>query len=380
MSTKNVEYDFEDIRPFHDHEVRAALDRLIDDDEFISAIIDLRRKKRSRLLKALAYPFVRQKLRRKLKKVENIHDIQIMVKDFIDRMLSETSTSLTITGLDRLSPQKSYLFVGNHRDIVLDPALINYSLFKNGHDTVRIAIGDNLQSKEFISDLMRLNKSFIVRRSVKKPRERLAVFAQLSAYIFHSVVHDNSSVWIAQSEGRAKDGRDITQQAIIKMIGIVKHKKESWSDYVKKLNIVPVSISYELDPCDHLKARELYIRKNEGSYTKAPHEDYQSIARGVRGDKGRIHISFGEPLNDDYQNPEDIARAIDYQIITNYQVWENNQIAYHLLNDLNMEHIDSHMISLFKRRLSTVALQYREQYLKMYAAIIELKKECQSWM
>ena len=366
--------EFADIRPYHDHEVREVLDSLIEDDEFISAIINLRIRRQTKLMKALAYPFVRQRIRRMLKGVHDIEGIQDIVKVFLDRMLAKTSTSFTISGLEQLDKDRNYLFIGNHRDIVLDPALVNYALKTCGYPTVRIAIGDNLQSKSFISDLMRLNKSFIVKRSIKGPREKVHALRRLSKYICHSVHKDHSNIWIAQGEGRAKDGRDVTQPAIIKMLAMSKPKEQDFNSYIRSLSIVPVAISYELDPCDANKARELFLRETTGSYQKRATEDFESISRGIKGNKGGIHLSFGTVMDQDYADAEEVAHEIDRQITSIYYTHDSNRICYQLKTKGNInEDISTSKRNSFENRLTLIPNQYRSYAIDMYANVVERK-------
>ena len=173
-------------------------------------------------------------------------------------MISTTTTKVEFSGLEKLTADQNYLFISNHRDIAMDPAFVNWGLHQQGLDTVRIAIGDNLLKKPFVSDLMRLNKSFIVKRSAKGVREMMAAFKALSGYIKHSLSVEKQSIWIAQKEGRAKDGNDQTDPAILKMLYMNgKGQKLAFSEYMTGLNIVPVSISYEYDPNDVAKANEI---------------------------------------------------------------------------------------------------------------------------
>jgi len=247
--------DFDDIRPYNDNEVRPVLDRLFRNDEFIGAITRLRFPRLASPLGFALRPLVRAVLRHQLVRVRDVHDFQMIVERYVTRMIASTTSSFTVSGLERLNRKQAYLFVSNHRDIALDPAFVNYSLHHDNHDTVRIAIGDNLLTKDYASDLMRLNKTFIVKRSVKGPRELLAALRKLSAYIRHSITVDNHSVWIAQREGRAKNGVDQTEPAILKMFALSAGKGVSVGAALVDLKIVPVSISYEYDPCDLMKAR-----------------------------------------------------------------------------------------------------------------------------
>lgn len=323
---------FADIRPYHDAEVRPVLARLLLDPEFLESLAKLRLPRLTARLPGLVRPLVRWLLRRELKGVDNVYALQSVVKKYMDRMIERSTDEFTVSGLNELSAEQPYLFMSNHRDIALDPAFVSYALYHNGHDTVRIAIGDNLLSKPFVADLMRLNKSFIVNRSVKGPRQMLAAYKQLSSYIRHSIDNDRSSIWIAQREGRAKDGVDATEPAIIKMLTIAQDKtKETFADFVNSLHIVPIAISYEYDPCDGAKARELYEKATQGSYQKAEHEDLKSIALGITGTKGDVHVSFGTPLRGEFATPEDVAAEVDRQVIANYVLHPTNFFAYKML-------------------------------------------------
>ncbi|MEG0968984.1 MAG: 1-acyl-sn-glycerol-3-phosphate acyltransferase, partial [Pseudomonas sp.] len=221
----------------------------------------------------------------------------------------------------------AYLFLANHRDIVMDPAFVNYAVYHAGLPTPRIAIGDNLLQKPFVSDMMRLNKSFIVHRSISGRREKLAAYQLLSAYINHSIRNDGQSIWIAQAEGRAKDGDDRTDSAILKMFHMSR-KDEPFGAVIQSLNLSPVSISYEYDPCDQAKARELYIRATTGSYSKAPGEDDLSIAQGITGYKGRVHINFAPPVTAFFEDTKQLAAEIDRQILAGYRLFPVHYLAY----------------------------------------------------
>lgn len=324
---------FADIRPYNDDEVRPVLDRLLADAEFVTAVAGLKFAPWHRRLPWLVKPLVKWFLTRELKMVNSVLGFQHVVKQYMDHMIESRTSQFTVSGLDKLDSSKNYLFLSNHRDITLDPAFVNYALYHNGFDTVRIAIGDNLLSKPYVSDLMRINKSFIVKRSSKGPREMLAASKHLAAYIRHSIQQENHSIWIAQREGRAKDGLDRTEPAIIKMLSLAQQRKqEAFSDFIGGLQIVPVAISYELDPCDGAKAKELYEKATQGSYEKSEHEDVASIAMGIDGDKGHVHVSFGEPLGTSFNNPDEVATAVDHQVWANYVLHPSNFFAYKRLH------------------------------------------------
>lgn len=323
---------FDDIRPYHDAEVRPIIDRILADPELTDAVARLKFPKLTQWFSWIIKPLVKRKLTEQLAKVNDVRGFQEVVERYMAGMLAEATTALTISGLDVLEHHQSYLFISNHRDIAMDPAFVNWSLFHNDCNTLRIAIGDNLLTKHYVSDLMRLNKCFIVNRSAKAPREKLKAAKHLSAYIHHSIVNEDSSIWIAQREGRAKDGFDKTNSAVLGMITLNKPKTQELSEYVKELRIVPVSISYELDPCDAAKARELYHQRTLGSYQKEEHEDVKSIAMGIAGKKGHVHLAFGSVLDHHYDDTDQIVADIDHQIVANYVLHATNCIAYEILH------------------------------------------------
>ncbi|MFY3327381.1 1-acyl-sn-glycerol-3-phosphate acyltransferase [Vibrio fluvialis] len=318
---------FVEIRPYNDDEIPAAIDRLINDEEFIAAILQHRFERQPSWLKSLMGPFVKAYLKFKWAKLTSVEAIQLEVKKYLDQTLEHTTRGVTYSGLNQLDKNTAYLFVSNHRDIAMDPALVNYGLHITGHRTVRIAIGDNLLKKPCATELMKLNKSFIVKRSAKGPREMMKALGTLSGYIKHSLDTGNS-IWIAQKEGRAKDGNDFTDPAILKMFHVEGRKqKMEFADYVKSLRIVPVSIAYENDPCDIAKARELYEKATHGKYEKAEFEDIESIIQGIVGDKGRVHVAFGSVIDQTFETPEALADEIDRQIHENYQLYPINLLA-----------------------------------------------------
>ncbi len=370
---------FDSIRPYHDDEVPAVLEKVLADKELISALIHFRLPWLPVGLHGLAAPWVRLFLRKKTKSVRDVRSFQVVVESYMQHMVDSTITSLTVSGLEKLDNKKAYLFVSNHRDIAMDPAIVNWVLWHNGMDTVRIAIGDNLLTKPFVSHLMRVNKSFLVQRGETAPKKIYAALKLLSAYIHFSVVEEKVSVWIAQREGRAKDGLDLTEEAIIKMFSMSKAKEQTLADFIHTLNIVPVSISYEWDPCDVAKARELQQKAEQGSYQKDTHEDVQSIAQGIAGQKGRVHVSFGDVLCGDYQTTEEVTAAIDRQIQQNYVRFASNYLAAEQLgwNTAGVFDFPSRQFSaaadvaaeknLFQQRLAQCPENCRAYWLAMYA-------------
>lgn len=323
---------FADIRPYRDGEVPEVLARLLRDPELLGSLATLRLPRLCGALPGLARWLVRVSLARQLRGVTDVYGLQMVIKSYLEGMIENTTGGLSVSGLEALDTSRANLFMSNHRDIAMDPALTNYALHRGGHQTVRIAIGDNLLTKPWVSDLMRLNKSFIVKRSVSGPRELLAASRNLANYIQHSLVQENAPIWIAQREGRAKDGLDRTEPVVIKMLGMSRDKgTQSFGEHIASLGIVPVAISYELDPCDGLKANELHQLASTGSYKKGEQEDVASIGTGIAGNKGRVHVSFGTPLGSDFENATEVAAEIDRQVIEQYCLHPTNLWAYDML-------------------------------------------------
>ncbi len=366
---------FAEIRPYHDDEVAPVLAKLLVDPEMLNIIASLRLPRLNRVLPWLVRPLLRWYLGREMKGISTVADFQWVVKSYMDAMIEGHTTSFQVSGLEQLESDHAYLYISNHRDIALDPAFVNYALYHHERDTVRIAIGDNLLSKPFAADLMRLNKSFIVRRSARGPRQMLAAFRQLASYIRFSLLEERSSIWIAQREGRAKDGNDATEAAVIKMIGMAQNKPdESFSEYVNKLNIVPVSISYEWDPLDAAKAQELVHIARDGAYQKAEHEDLKSIAVGIVGDKGNVHVAFGAPLKGEFSDAAAVAARLDEIIIDQYRLHPSNVIAYERLyqddswqNLPQVPAVSAADHAAFETRFSQMPAEYRGKAMEIYA-------------
>lgn len=354
---------FSDIRPYNDDEIQPAIQRVINSDEFIEAIVSFRFSKIAKFAGFLLKPLLRRYFLYKWGSISSIDEMQQVVGAYMKHMIASTTTKFSYSGLDNLDANKNYLFVSNHRDIAMDPAFVNWALFTENFRTVRIAIGDNLLSKPFTSDLMRMNKSFIVKRALTAPREMMKAVIQLSDYIFSSLKTD-SSIWIAQREGRAKDGFDKTEPAIIKMFYMNgKKKKIAFNDYIKELNIVPVAVSYEFDPCDKQKAKELYDKAQTGEYKKSEFEDIESIVRGIVGQKGHVHVAFGNVINDDFEDADQVACAIDEQIYQNYYLHPSNFIAAEQSGDKVSEEDKQ----AFSDHLKNIPAELQETVLKMYA-------------
>lgn len=323
---------FDEIRPFSDEEVPAAIERLLTEPSFHNAIRYVFPDKRP---DEIVY---------KLKQIQTIDDFQAsIIAAAVRNIQISTTRGIRHEGLDQLNKNGAYLFISNHRDIVLDSAFLNYLLHSEGFPTTRIAIGNNLLQKEWISDLVRLNKNFIVHRDIPS-RQAYDYSLRLSKYIRHSIEIDHASIWIAQKEGRTKDGVDRTHSGLLKMFGM--SWEEPLEEAFSKLNIVPVSISYELEPCAGMKAFEMYIRSVKGSYEKEPGEDLQSMRNGIAHKKGRVVYSFGKQLNKDLfkllfeginknEGFKKMALKIDDEIHSNYHLFPFHYLAHDKINNSN---------------------------------------------
>lgn len=385
-----VPADFDDIRPYQDNEVSPTIERLLSDKEFLSAVARLKMPRTSQFAAPLLRPIVRKALQRETRGVATVDAFQQRLEKYVGRMLDQTISELTVSGLETLAKGRAYCFVSNHRDIAMDPLFVNWVLYHNGFQTLRIAIGDNLLTTPFASDLMRLNKCFIVNRSAKAPRERLKAARKLSQYIHHSVTHDCANIWIAQREGRAKNGIDVTNPAIVSMLALAKEKAEPFGDFLARANVVPVSISYEWDPCDIDKARELTHTQRDGRYEKARNEDVQSIAKGISGQKGCVHLAFGDPLPPTIENVDQAVAILDEQILDHYVLQSSNCVAYEMLegkppelplgpadvpaSQYDMSAARKHM----EQRLDLCDPEWRDMLLKIYANPVYTKLAAKS--
>jgi hypothetical protein len=322
--------EFDDIRPYNDAEVPAVIARLIADPEFIDLLLSRKVPLLAKLCPWFLRPFVRLGLRKLTRDMRTVNDLQVHMSEALAKVLDATTDGYSFGGLDNLDPCKAALYISNHRDIALDPALVCQGLFAAGKDSVRIAIGDNLLSKSFAADLMRVNRSFIVKRSATARREKLEALKQLSRYIRHSISQEKVSIWIAQAEGRAKNGRDRTETALLKMLALSKGEGQDFATATGELNLIPVSISYEYDPCDADKARELYSAQQGTAYVKKEFEDLDTIQKGILGYKGRIHVNFGQPVGEGFENADALAAEVDRQIFSHYQLFPTNIIAWQM--------------------------------------------------
>ncbi len=316
---------FDDIRPFRDHEIGTAIGKLLQEDQFTGILKYFFREKTSDYIDHL-------------KKITTADEFQVfLIKPIIFGLKEKSMSELSWSGIENVPSDQACLFISNHRDIVLDPALLDLVLHLNHLPTVEIAIGSNLLIKPWIETLVRINKSFIVRRHLAG-RELLRSSLHLSEYIHHNITERNCFTWIAQREGRAKDGNDHTQESLLRMLSLAA-KTKNIAEALQPLNIVPVSISYEYDPCDGLKARELFTKAQGQEWRKTAQEDLLSMEMGMMGKKGHVHFHFCPSIKNDLhelaslpaQNQAaEIASLIDHRIHKSYRLFDTHKASYQI--------------------------------------------------
>ena len=348
---------FDSIRPYNDNEVNDVLSQLSSNRRFLKMLFATGKFNQIRYL-----PFSRKLLSLVLKnRIKNINDVnsyQNLFEGIVSGIVQQSINKFSIEGIKNLDSEKGYLYISNHRDITLDSALLNLTLHQNNLKTTYNAVGNNLLSEKWASDLMRLNKSFIIDRSDKSKRDIYKSLNLASEFIFNAIKNKNESVWIAQKQGRSKDGNDYTDPSVIKMIHLNSRKKIPVYQYLNSLNVVPVSISYEKDPNDLLKAKELYLTDLNQKYTKDRKEDMESISDGITGDKGDVHLSIGKIINFESDSYDDCSNQITKAIKDSYKLHPTNYAAAiiqgkdNLNNSNDLDKIDD-------------AIQYLENRIKL---------------
>ena len=319
--------EFESISPYTDEQASEALSKLADYPA---------------VAQASRYFFPEESpdfLKNVLKQIKTIDQFQVLVMQrFVRWVLEHTAKNFSYDGISNIDPNKKFLALSNHRDIIMDPAITQLVLYTNGIPMTEIAVGDNLITNEAIEYLIRSNRMIKVVRGISA-RELYLSSQLLSKYIRLNITEQRSSIWLAQRQGRTKNGYDVTEQGLLKMLDM--SGTGDFQSNFEALNIIPMSISYEYEPCDILKARETVISRKQ-KYVKAEGEDFNSIMVGIMQPKGNVHLNIGKPLtseeiaaaaqcdkNDRYQL---IRHAVDIRVIEGYRLWKNNYVAYDILN------------------------------------------------
>jgi len=342
---KNPEFD--DIRPFYDDEVAAVIERLLKNSQFREIVSHLFSGKKLEQIESLMQTFT------------NIYDFQYqLIKEVLFELFAETTAGVACEGLENVSKDAAYTYISNHRDIVIDASLLDVLLANKDYNTVEIAIGDNLLLADWIKDLVRLNKSFIVKRNVPR-RQILEVSMHLSKYIHYTIRNKNQSIWIAQREGRAKNSNDRTQESLLKMLAM--GSDQPFLKSLAELNPTPLTFSYEYDPCDFLKAKEFQQKRDNPDFKKTQEDDLLNMKTGMFGYKGKVLLQIGRPINPALLKLDDtlgrnelvnqVASIIDKEIFRNYKFYPINYIAYDRLWGKNrfLEQYTSDDVENFER-------------------------------
>jgi 1-acyl-sn-glycerol-3-phosphate acyltransferase len=369
--------DYDLVRCYFDEEVPDSIARLCSDPHFETLMQDffIQSSPNHQFDKTLNSVF------KQLKTVNRIDELQLLINEIAAPIIDMTVSELQAKGLETLTKTGSYLFISNHRDILMDPLLLNLLLFRKEFSTAHCAIGDNLLQNPIALEFARLNKCFRIQRSLKSPKALLKAMKLQSSYVRHLRFNRRENIWIAQKEGRSKDNKDKTNPALIKMLGLARPKGMALGDYIQQLNIVPVTFSYEWDPCDIDKATELVITEDQGHYQKEAIEDFTSVKKGLLQPKGRVNIHFDDSLlNGKIANLQfdDIAEKIDASIKRNYEIYPVNWAAAQWLGETiqsgkitNGEFSQSSIQEARENldtRLKNCPEKIRERVLKGYAA------------
>ncbi|MDD4992882.1 MAG: 1-acyl-sn-glycerol-3-phosphate acyltransferase [Paludibacter sp.] len=355
-----MEFNFDEIRCFNNDEVQVVLERLTNEKQFMKVLSTI-------------YPLLPKELiKQRLMSFRSNYAFQKeMVYPFLQYLEANMTKGIDLNGLDKIDVTKPYLYISNHRDIILDSAFLCGKLIEKEMNTVEIAIGDNLLIFPWIEDLVRVNKSFIVKRGLSA-RQILESSQRLSAYIAHTISDKNQSIWIAQREGRAKDSNDRTQESLLKMFNM--SGAGSFTENLAKLNICPLSISYEYDPCDYLKAKEMQLRRDNPCFKKQPQDDLLNMQTGVMGYKGKVVYEITGDINKELEiiaakasNRNEqialVAELIDKRIHANYSIFAINKIAYDLIKSDNR----------FANEYTTMEKLDFEKYLSLQIAKIDIE-------
>lgn len=315
---------FDDIRPYDDHLFKEKIAELVREPGFEHAV--------RYVMPDVDY----EEFVKNLITVETQNDFQVKVMGpFLEMLVAHTTHGLSVDGLENYDPATAHVFITNHRDIVLDASFLNLCFIRHKLPLTQVAIGNNLLIYDWITDLVKLNRSFIVKRDTGV-REALTAAKHLSAYIHYTVTEKNESVWIAQREGRAKDSNDRTQESVLKMLALAGKGEEPLANLME-LNIMPVSISYEYDPNDYLKVREFVLRKRDPEFKKTQRDDLFSMETGLLRQKGRVHFHIGKCINGEFSELAGAGRAevlhkacdaIDRSIHCGYHLFPINYVAY----------------------------------------------------
>jgi len=371
--------NFDSIRPFYDAEANAAIREIVD-DPMMETMMNF------------TFPYdSKEHWKDLMLHTHSLRDFQVnFIYPGVRKVIEKSSDGLSVGGFELLEPNTAYLFISNHRDIVLDTSLLNASLYENGLVLTTSAIGDNLIKKPFLHILSRLNRNFAIKRGLQG-RALLESSLLTSEYIKKSLLKENRSVWTAQREGRTKDGNDATHRGVLKMLTLSEEGINPFG-YFEKIKVVPISISYEYDPTDILKMPELLAKSRDEKYIKSENEDFLNLLRGIMGTKKRIHIQVNGILDEEIskiakselnqgEKLTTLASIIDQKIWEGYKLWPSNYIAFDLLhgNEEYSSFYSSEEKNAFEKRLNekvdTKNTLMVKNFLAMYANPVNSKKK-----
>ena len=314
------------IEPYNDKEVKFVLKDLLKDRQFLEFVKNNLNSSTSKFLSIPGSKFLALQLfKSKVRNINTIDEFQDQVKIVLQSVINQTIDEFNFSGINQLDTNKPYLFISNHRDITLDSALCNHAISTIGLETTHNAIGDNLVSIKWMGDLLRLNKSFVIERGGKSKKAIYNNLFKVSNYIKETLKAGNH-VWIAQRQGRAKDGIDKTDPAVLKMLHIALRKDCDFDQLTKYYNLIPCSISYEYDPLTVEKAKHLISAEE-----KNKEDDIKHIFKGIMTPKGFVNLHLGDQIKGNF-SPEELSKEIDKSILSNYKVWETNMYSYKYLH------------------------------------------------
>lgn len=362
------EEDFSDIAPYPESELVERLLALAKQKVVLDAVGSFQFPASYQLLSPAYRLLLRFSLAKRIRSIQSRKEWHVMLAEYVKHCVDSTTDGFAFSGLEKLPQDQACLFVSNHRDITLDPILVNYALWQNDMPTTQIAIGDNLLEIPLEAEFMRINDSFIVIRNAKGLKAQYVAMTKTSRYI-RRTLEKGQSIWIAQREGRAKDGLDQTDPAVLKMFALAfRDESKDLSYMLERINLVPVTFTYELDPCAPRKAIEVAEREKTGSYQKSEHEDRDSLIEGIRGYKGRVHLAFGAPITGDIQSPEELARIIDSTMDSHRKPFD----VFHLARARQRGQQDpvvpqNRVKATFEAQVASVAGRERELLIEQYA-------------
>ena len=372
--------DFTEISSYSDDEVAHQIERLESNNEFHEYIADLIFPRTSKFFSKLYRIYIRKKFSKIFSGCNTVNQFQDRMAPLVKGMIEKTTDGFSYSGQENLR-DKPTLFIGNHRDISLDPAFLNYLLHLENLNTVRIAIGDNLLDGGYAEILMKLNKSFVVHRNIKGVKETLRKLSRLSAYINQSLSAENESIWIAQKEGRANDGNDFSDEAVFKMLYLNERKNKTVQQWIKDVNLTPIVISYEFDPLDRVKAQG-WDHQESWTRDQINRNDINEMSAGIFGYKGRVHLHICEPISQDIDDIKQLSEIVEKEIIKNYHLWPSNQVASSLIAQKNPESFgdlqslkNDQIPGLLDSRLQSLSLEQKERLLMAYARPVINKKK-----